>query len=252
MKILYEKKGRVGVLKLNRPDVLNAIDAEMLKEISKRLEEARGDSEVRVLVITGVGRAFSAGADVSEMEECKPSKAMEIARRGLRVTREIERFRVPVIAAINGYALGGGLEIALACDIRVAAENAKLGLPETCLGIIPGWGGMHRLVRLVGESRAKELVLTGRIIAAKEALEIGLVTQVFPSDKFWDETMKLAESIAKKPVKALEMAKKAFRTAVAVRIPVRAGITYFAEVFKDEETKEGIKYFLSEKKLKYA
>ncbi|HDI01578.1 MAG TPA: enoyl-CoA hydratase/isomerase family protein, partial [Candidatus Bathyarchaeota archaeon] len=193
---------------LNRPHRLNAFNDVMISELSEALDKAEEDPGVRCVIITGEGdRAFSAGADVTMFPKLTPDKAVLASRMGQEVFTKIERMSKPVIAAINGYALGGGLELAMACDFRIAAEHAELGNPEIRLGIIPGWGGTQRLVRLVGLAKAKEIVMLGDRISAEEALKIGLVNKVVPFEDLRKEARALAKRLCKGPPIALKYAK---------------------------------------------
>jgi len=178
---LYEKRDGMATITINRPQAMNAMNEETIPEILARLEDAEKDENVRVIVITGAGeKAFCAGLDLKPMMDINVIEAVEISRRGQKLTLAIEEVGKPVIAAINGYALGGGLELAMACDIRIASEKARIGQPEVNVGLIPGWGGTQRLPRLVGKGIAKELIFTGKLIDAKTAERIGLINMVVP------------------------------------------------------------------------
>ncbi|WP_263353995.1 enoyl-CoA hydratase-related protein [Acidicapsa acidisoli] len=195
--VLLEKRAPLAVITIHRPKVLNAINAATLEELSAALEDAAADPEVRVILLTGAGeRAFVAGADISELAGLDAETGRAYARRGQEVFRCIETLGKPVIACINGFALGGGCELAMACTLRLASETAKLGQPEVKLGVIAGFGGTQRLPRLVGPSAALKLLLTGAIIPASEALRIGLVDEVLPSDKLMARAEELANEIA--------------------------------------------------------
>ena len=175
---IYEKQGNVAVIKLNRPKALNALNTELLQELETVVSAVEKDEEVRVAVITGEGKAFAAGADIAAMKDMNSMEGLAYEKTGQAVYRHIEEVRKPFIAAINGFALGGGCELTLACDLRIASTKAKLGLPETGLGIVPGFGGTQRLPRLIGDAKAKELIFTADIIGAEEALAVGLVNRV--------------------------------------------------------------------------
>jgi enoyl-CoA hydratase/carnithine racemase len=208
--LLTERRDRVAILTLNRPDRMNALSFPTLLMLRDAIEHLRFDPEVRVVVITGAeDKAFSAGADLKERAEMTPRQVKEFIRTIRETFTAIEDLGKPVLAAINGLALGGGTELALACDIRVAADTALLGLTETSLGIIPGAGGTQRLPRLVGKGKAKELIFTARRVPAQEALAIGLVEQVVPADRLMAETMAMAERISENGPLALEQAKYA-------------------------------------------
>jgi len=195
--ILIEKRGHVGILTLNRPEAYNALTTSMLNELEIAAAEVDRDPDIRVLLITGAGKAFVAGADISEMMHLTPAQAEVFAEAGHRAFRKLDDLHIPVIAVINGYALGGGLELTLCCDIRIAVEGAKLGQPEVTLGITPGFGGTQRLPRAVGTSNAMLLVLKGVPITAEVALRMGLVSEIYPADKLMDAAMELAQTIAR-------------------------------------------------------
>lgn len=208
--LLTERHGPVTVLKLNRPDKMNALSFPTLLMLREAIEALRFDPEVRVVLITGAGdKAFSAGADLKERAGMTPVAVKEFIRTIRDTFTAIEDLGKPVIAVVNGLALGGGTELALACDIRLAADSALMGLTETSLGIIPGAGGTQRLPRLVGKGKAKELIFTARRVPASEAKEIGLVEQVYPADRLMDEAMAMALKIAENGPIALEQAKYA-------------------------------------------
>ena len=253
--IIYKKEDGIAWITLNRPHRLNTFTAEMMLELGKALDEAEQDKEVRCIVITGTGdRAFSAGADVTAFAGLKPATtAVEASMRGQEVITKIEKLSKPVIAAINGYCLGGGLELALACDFRIAAEHAELGSPEIKLGLIPGWGGTQRLVRLVGLAKAKELVMLGDRITAEEALKIGLVNKVVPYDKLEEETKKFAEKLVKGPPIALKYAKLAlnFGAQVPLEIGLKLESSVFGLIFSTKDLIEGVTAFMSKKEPEF-
>jgi enoyl-CoA hydratase len=208
--LIYEKKDNIGILTVNRPDKLNALSNELTEELDRFLSEVEKDAELRVLVITGAGeKAFVAGADIKELIERDALLGREVSQFRQALFSRIENLPIPVIAAVNGYALGGGLELALACNIRIASEKAQFGAPEVKLGIIPGDGGTQRLPRLVGLGRAMEMVLTGDFIDAAEALRIGLVNKVVPHEELIETVMSLAKKIASRPPLAVKYAKEA-------------------------------------------
>jgi enoyl-CoA hydratase len=208
--LIYEKKDNIGVLTVNRPDKLNALSKELTEELERFLDEAGKDTDLRVLVITGAGeKAFVAGADINELVERDGVMGRDVSRFRQDLFARIENLPIPVIAAVNGYALGGGLELALACNIRIASEKAQFGAPEVKLGIIPGDGGTQRLPRLIGLGRAMELVLTGDFIDASEAHRIGLVNKVVSSEELIENVMGLAKKIASRPPLAVKYAKEA-------------------------------------------
>jgi enoyl-CoA hydratase len=208
--ILVEKDGPVAIVTLNRPSVLNALNTKLLGELSFVLFELDRNDEVRTVIVTGSGeRAFAAGADISELHELSSAiEGAQKARTGHSITRQIERMRAPVIMAVSGFALGGGCELAMAGDIRIAAENAKFGQPEVNLGLIPGYGGSQRTTRLVGKGMAMYLCLTGETIDAAEALRIGLVQKVVPRERLLDEAKRIARTIAEKAPLAIAGCKR--------------------------------------------
>jgi len=218
--IALERAGAVATVTLNRPAVLNALNLQMLDELSAVFAELDADDALRAVIVTGAGsKAFAAGADISELNALPGARAGEAqARRGQALTVAIERLRVPVIAAVNGFALGGGCEIAMACDIRIAGENARFGQPEVNLGILPGYGGTQRLTRLVGEGWAMYLCLTGEMIDAAEALRIGLVQKVTPADGLSSEAHRIAGLIAAKAPLAVAHAKRAIVDGAALTL----------------------------------
>jgi len=244
----------IAILKINRPKVLNALNRATLLEIQRALKELEKDPEIRVLIITGEGeKAFVAGADISEMAPMNPKEALEFSKLGHETLSLIEEFPSPVIAAVNGYALGGGLELVLACDIILASENARLGLPEVTLGICPGFGGTQRLPRLIGKARAKELIFTGEMIDAKKAYEFGIVNKVVPQDKLLDEAKEIARKIAKNGPLAVRAAKRLVEKGLETSL--RSGeameIEAWANLFATEDQKEGMKAFLEKRKPEF-
>ncbi len=253
--LIYKKEDGIAWIILNRPHRLNTFTADMMLELGKALDEAEQDKEVRCIVITGAGdKAFSAGADITAFTGLKPATtAVEASMRGQEVINKIERLSKPVIASINGYCLGGGLELALACDFRIAAEHAQLGSPEIKLGLIPGWGGTQRLVRLVGLAKAKELVMLGDRITAEEALKIGLVNKVVPYDKLEEETKKFAEKLVKGPPVALKYAKYAlnFGAQVPLEVGLKLEASAFGLVFSTKDLIEGVTAFMSKREPEF-
>ena len=209
--IKFEKQGYIGIMTIDRAHALNAINSETLEALYNSANEIAKDEELRCLILTGAGKAFVAGADISEMKDLSHEEAVEFARRGNRAFCALENLEIPIIAAVNGYALGGGCELALCADIRIASEKAKFGQPEVGLGITPGFGGTQRLMRTINRANAMELILTGRIIDANEALRIGLVSKVVEHDSLMDEAMSMAEAIAANAPIAVRNAKKAIR-----------------------------------------
>ena len=248
--LVVEIEDSIAILKINRPQVLNAMNPETILELEKAIHELNENSKVRVVIITGEGKAFVAGSDISELVKMDPIKAREYSELGKRVLNYIENMGKPVIASINGYALGSGCELAMACDIRIAAEGAKIGQPEVKLGLIPGHAGTQRLARLVGLGKAKELIFTGDMITADEAKEIGLVNKVVPSEKLLEESKELAKRIASVGRTAVKLAKLAINKSF-----IDFGGAYecetFAICFSTAEAKEGMRAFLEKRKPKW-
>jgi enoyl-CoA hydratase len=206
--LLVEVADGIAVVKINRPQALNSLNRETLVELRQAMGEVEGRNDCRAVILTGGGdKAFVAGADIAEMKAMNPVEAFAFSRLGHEAMRQIENLTKPVIAAVNGYALGGGLEIALACDFIYASEKAKLGLPEVTLGIFPGFGGTQRLPRLIGKGRAKELIYTGKMVDAAEAYALGIVNKVVPADKLMEEVLQTARTIARNGPMAVSMAK---------------------------------------------
>ena len=251
--ILYEKKDRVAWITMNRPKALNAQSALMRREVAEAMQAAGVDEEISVVVITGAGdRAFSAGADISEFVRQYPSDYMQTWGEitPYEIIRNIPK---PVIAAVNGIALGGGCEMAMACDIIVASENAVFGQPEVNVGVIPGGGGTQVLPRLIGEKRAKELIFTGRSINAQEAYRLGLVNRVVPPDKLVETVNGLAHDMLKHSTVILKLAKTAVNKSLDVPLSVGMGCEreLFAMCFGTEDQKEGSGSFLQKRKPQY-
>ena len=243
--VTYRETPPIAWVVLNRPEKLNALDSEMVRGIISALEEAERE-DVRVVVITGEGKAFCAGADIRGFKGLSPMEAFELSRELNRAFRKITEFPKPVIAMVNGFALGGGLELAMACDLRIASDRAQFGQPEITLGIITGAGGSFRLPELVGVAKAKELLFTGDMISADEALRIGLVNRVVRHDELEDETRKLAMKIAERPAKALEVYK-----ALLSGQKYDAESLAFGLIFSTEDSKEGINAFLEKRKAEF-
>jgi enoyl-CoA hydratase/3-hydroxyacyl-CoA dehydrogenase len=238
---------------LNRPQRLNTFNEVLIEELSDMLNTAEGDPSIKCVVITGEGdRAFSAGADLTMMKGT-PVYAEEFCRKGQKTFGKVEEMSKPVIAAINGYALGGGLELALACDLRIAAEHAELGNTEILRGLIPGWGGTQRLVRIVGLARAKEMVMLGNMIKADEALKIGLVHGVVHYEKLKDEVRAIAKKLADGPPIAMKYVKHAmnFGTQVPLEVGLRLEAALMALSASTEDLKEGVEAFFSKRKPEF-
>jgi enoyl-CoA hydratase len=252
--ILLEQEGSIGILKLSRPQALNALNSKVISEMISALDEIEKGVMPKVLIITGAGeKAFVAGADIIEMEKLSSFEARGFADDARKTIDKVAGLNRPVIVAVNGLALGGGCELAMACDIRIASENAKLGQPETGLGIIPGSGGTQRLPRLVGPSKAKQLIFTGELVDAKTALEIGLVDKVVPPDLLMEEAKKMAATIASKPRVALALAKSAVNKGLGMDL--QDGLSYeiecFAQCFATQDQGEGMRAFSEKRKPNY-
>ena len=248
--LLVERRGRVAIITINRPAKLNALNIQMRAEGAAALEELREDDSVRVVVITGAGdKAFVAGADIAEFEG-RTAVSQRDVMTGRSLFTAVDTFPKPVIAMINGFCLGGGCELALSCDIRVASETARFGQPEINLGIIPGGGGTQRLTRLVGEGKAMELILTGDMIDAQHAYNLGLVNLVVPAADLETKTLELANRIAEKSPVALRMAKEAVKTAARANLDegLRREIDLFALTFSSQDKDEGVRAFLEKRK----
>jgi len=240
---LAPEEENIGVITLNRPDALNALNMELLTELDSLLEEIRKDEKIRVVVIMGAGRAFSVGADLREAEKLDEAGVHNFVQTGQRVFDKIENFDKPVIAALNGFTLGGGLELALACDVRIASEAARIGNPEVAVGLIPAWGGTLRLPKIIGRGKAAELILTGGQIDAKEAERIGLVNKTVSADELNSTVMWTAGTIATKAPIAVRAAKKI--VAKAVETPMEQGNKMLEEAtmlcFRSEDIREGVR-----------
>ncbi len=251
--IILDKKDGVAKVTINRPKALNALNLEILSELSRAVKDIREDDEVRGVIITGAGRAFVAGADVSMMVGNSPLEARKVVEMGQRTFMEIENLKKPTIAAINGFALGGGLELALACDLRIASENAKMGLPEVGLGIMPGWGGTQRLPRIVGTGLAKEIILTGDHIDAERAKRIGLVNKVVASDDLDEAAIEMLGRIMSRGPVAIGAAISAIN--MSLNVDLDSGLAYeqsmFSLCFSTDDSKEGISAFLEKRKPKF-
>lgn len=249
--IIYEKSDGVATITLNRPEALNAFSREVVEEVVQALEDVRNDEGVRVVVLTGAGeKAFSAGADIKAMIGMNALKARELSLMGERLCLSFENLEKPVVAALNGYALGGGLEVAMSCDLRIASETAKMGQTEINIGLIPGWGGTQRLTRLVGKTKAKELVLTGKIIDAKAAEQLGIVNMVVPADKFREAVRQFALDLAAKAPVAVKVAKALINKGENIGLESALALERegFGVVASTEDLQEGVKAFTEKRK----
>ena len=251
--VLIAKEGHVATITINRPKALNALSTAVLTDLNAALDEVAADQDVYALIITGAGeKSFVAGADIAEMKDKSVEEAAEYGKFGNAVFRKIETFRCPVIAAVNGFALGGGCELAMSCDIRVASENAVFGQPEVGLGITPGFGGTQRLARLVGAGIAKEMIYTARNIKAQRAAEIGLVNKVVAAEELSVTVMKMAQGIAKNAPIAVAYAKKAINNGLQTDIDAGIAIEVeeFSKCFASEDQTYGMTCFLEKVKEK--
>jgi len=249
--ILIERKDKLEIITINRPNVLNALNDETISELHQGLREIFKDEQVRVIIFTGAGeKAFVAGADISELKVCNALSGHRKSINGQRLLYHIENMEQVAIAAINGFALGGGCELALACDIRIASENAKLGQPEVNLGIIPGYGGTQRLARLAGRGKAKELIFTGDMVDAAEALRIGLVEKVVPQAELLKTAEEMAAKIISKGPLAIKAAKRAIN--LGLDVDLKSGLEYeameFSAICSTEDKTEGTSAFLEKRK----
>ena len=249
--VTTSKSEGICTVKINRPDKLNAMNMDVAKELVKLFENLGKDNDVRVIILTGEGdKAFSAGADIEYMSKISPEESVEYAKLGQLVTATVENVKQPTIAAINGFALGGGCELAMSCDIRIAANTAKMGQPEVTIGIPPGWGGTQRLMRIVGIAKAKELVYTGKMIKADEAREMGLVNQVVEISTLMDETMKMAKVIAGNSAIAVQMSKTAINKGRNADLDTGLGVELLAwrNCFTHPDREERMTAFVNKSK----
>ena len=248
--ILVEKQERIGIVKINRPEVYNAVNVEAILEVEKAMHDFNEDKAVSVVIITGEGKAFVSGSDISRLVEMDSLQAREYSHIGQRTLDYIENMEKPVIAAVNGFALGSGCELAMACDIRIASEKAKFGQPEVKLGLIPGHAGTQRLARLVGVAKAKELIFTGDMIDAQEALSIGLVNAVVAPESLIEEAKKMAAKIMEVGPGAVRIAKTVINRGIDANLTTANSYEKeaFSILFSTDEAKEGMKAFLEKRK----
>lgn len=251
--LIYEMSGNIAIIKINNPKSLNALNPSVLADLQSAFEYAGKDTSVQAVILTGEGKAFVAGADIASMSTMNSQEARAFAQLGLRAFRSIELLEKPVIAAVNGFALGGGCELAMACDIRLASEKAKFGQPEVGLGITPGFAGTQRLSRLVGSGIAKELIFTADIIDAAEAYRIGLVNKVYAPEELMNEAMKLAEKILSKGNLAVSYSKMAINRGLETDMDTAMEVerNLFALCFSTEDQKEGMKAFLEKRPAEF-
>jgi enoyl-CoA hydratase len=251
--LTVDQEGDICIITINRPKVLNALNTETLRELKCVATDIDAKKDVKVVILTGAERAFAAGADIAEMMPMTALEGQKYGQLGQEAFGAFETMSKPVIAAVNGFALGGGCELAMACDIRIASEKAKFGQPEVKLGVTPGFGGTQRLPRLVGRAKAKELIFSGEMIDAAEAYRIGLVNSVVSPDTLMEEVKKLADQIAKNGAIAVSQAKKAINQ--GIEVDLKSGCALEAEVFglcfstKDQE--EGMKAFVEKREAKF-
>ncbi len=249
--ILLSFEGEIGTLTINRPKALNALNIETLKDIQMGIQEVKDHPEIKVLILTGSGeKAFVAGADIVEMKDMTSIEALNFSKLGHFTLKMIQDLDRPVIAAVNGFALGGGTEIALACDFIYASENARFGLPEVTLGIFPGFGGTQRLPRLIGKGRAKELILTGKMITAQEAFQMGIVNKVVSHASLMEETKKVASQIAANGAVGVRLAKMVVDAGFNMDLTEACSLESYAFSlgFTTEDQKEGMTAFIEKRK----
>ena len=252
--LLLDVKDNIAVVTLNRPDKLNALNAQTINDLNSVFDELKDNEEVYVIVLTGSGeKAFVAGADIKELNKLDMISAKEFAEKGQAVFNKIEKFDKPVIAAVNGFALGGGCELALACHIRLASDNAKFGQPEVNLGIIPGYGGTQRLARLINTGRAMEYILTADMISADEAYRVGLVNKVYPQNELLDKAIEMAKKITGKGQQAIRLAMKAVKAVDEMSLKEGQNLeaSLFALCCGTEDFKEGTSAFLEKRKPEF-
>ena len=251
--VKYEQKDHVAVLTIDRQEALNALNSQVLCDLDEAITKVEQDESVRVVILTGAGRSFVAGADIGEMKGFSAIDAKKFGVHGGSIFLRLENLSKPVIAAVNGFALGGGCELAMACDIRLASEKAKFGQPETGLGITPGFGGTQRLPRIVGVSKAMELILTAKTIGAEEAKAIGLVSEVYPAEELMDKAMELAQAICANAPIAVAESKRCIR--MGMQTDISTGAAFEAEAFGvtcgTEDKNEGMGAFLEKRKEKH-
>ncbi|MFY9174044.1 MAG: enoyl-CoA hydratase-related protein [Peptococcia bacterium] len=247
--IIYQVTEGIALITMNRPQAMNALNSELFDEFAIILDRIEQDTAVQVVIITGAGKAFIAGADISQMQRYSTLEGRDFCVLGQRLINRLEELDKPVIAAINGFALGGGCELAMACDLRIASERAKFGQPEVNLGIIPGYGGTQRLARFIGKGKAKYYIYTGELIGAAEAYQLGLVEKVVPPEELMSVALKIANTIQTKAPVAIKMAKRAINK--GLEMDLASGIAFEAEAytttFSSEDRLEGMTAFLEKR-----
>ena len=251
--VTLEREGNIALITMDRPEALNALNSQVLAELSQVLDQVEADPDLYVAIITGAGRSFVAGADIGQMSALTSAEAKAFGLFGNQVLLRLENLSKPTIAAVNGFALGGGCELSMACDIRLASEKAKFGQPEVGLGITPGFGGTQRLPRIVGVSKAMELILTAKVIGAAEAKEIGLVSAVYPPEELMDKAMELANAICANAPIAVAESKRCIR--MGMQTDIHTGAAFEAEAFGvtcgTEDKNEGMGAFLEKRSEKH-
>ena len=249
--VTLEQNGAVGVITMNRPEALNALNDQVLRDLDAILDEVENNDDILVAVITGAGRSFVAGADIGQMSTLTAAEGKKFGVLGNQIFLKLENLSKPTIAAVNGFALGGGCELCMSCDIRVASEKAKFGQPEVGLGITPGFGGTQRLPRIVGAANAMELILTAKNINAAQAKEIGLVSHVYAPEELMDKALELANAIAANAQVAVRQSKAAIRR--GLQTDMATGVAYESEAFglcfATEDQKDAMKAFLNKEKI---
>ncbi|HEX9970635.1 MAG TPA: enoyl-CoA hydratase-related protein [bacterium] len=248
--LIIEKQDAIGIIKINRPESLNALNIETLEEIRDAVTSLNNEEDIKVIIFTGEGKAFIAGADIKQMKDMNENDAREFCNMGQKIFDIIEHLDKPVIAAVNGFALGGGCELAMACDMRIASEHAKFGQPEVNVGVIPGFGGTQRLPRLVGKGIAKELIFTGDVIDAHSALRIGLVNRVVASESLLEEAIAIAQKIVTKGPAAILIAKSVINRGLDTNMANGLEIERdgFVQCVASGEAKEGMEAFVTKRK----
>ncbi|MCI8423802.1 MAG: enoyl-CoA hydratase/isomerase family protein [Lawsonibacter sp.] len=249
--VTLEQKGPVGIITMNRPEALNALNDQVLKDLAEILDQVEANDEILVAIVTGAGRSFVAGADIGQMSGFSAVEGKHFGAYGNSVFLKLENLTKPTIAAVNGFALGGGCELSMACDIRLASEKAKFGQPEVGLGITPGFGGTQRLPRIVGVSNAMELILTAKVIKAEEAQAMGVVSHVYPAEELMDKALELANAIAANAQVAVRQSKAAIRR--GMQTDMTTGAAFEAEAFglcfATEDQKDAMQAFVKKEKL---
>lgn len=250
--LIVEEKDGIGVITFNRPDVLNAINEEMLSELSQAITNLE-ERKIKVILVTGEGKAFIAGADIEHMKDMTPLKGKAFAEKGHALLHKIENSPIPFIAVVNGYALGGGCELMMACDMCIASRMAKFGQPEVNLGIHPGFGGTQRLARLIGKMKAKELLFTGDIINAEEAVDIGLINHVVDHEALMEEALNIAKKIVQKSAIPIEFMKELVNRGLETDLSTACALEtlHFSTCFSTHDQKEGMTAFLEKRKANF-